>query len=221
MSVAAKTAVFVGAEAGSLTPRMARAELASTGYLSQRSADSLLRDAIGCFVNESPALRKGSDAVEKENYQLALVPFPNLAQQSGTDGPVLAKMNSVFVLPLTWKDLVARLRAEGGRSKSNQPNDVVVFGAIWVKFSSMEVRRAGKPVTITPLEFKLLRYFIFNPATVISRIELLNEVWGFENYPCTRTVDTHVWRLRQKLESDPVRPAHFLTVRAMGYKFLP
>lgn len=219
--MAAKTAVFVGAEAGSLTPRMARVELASTGYLSQRSADSLLRDAIGYFVDESPALRKGSDAVEKQNYQLALVPLPNLAKQTGTDGPVLAKMNSVFVLPLTWKDLVARLRAEGGRSKSNQPNDVVVFGAIWVKFSSMEVRRAGKPVTITPLEFKLLRYFIFNPATVISRIELLNEVWGFENYPCTRTVDTHVWRLRQKLESDPVRPAHFLTVRAMGYKFLP
>jgi DNA-binding response OmpR family regulator len=85
----------------------------------------------------------------------------------------------------------------------------------------MEVRRAGKPLVLTALEFKLLRYLLLNPERVISRDELLNEVWGFDNYPCTRTVDTHMWRLRQKLESDPANPDHFHTVHAMGYKFLP
>jgi DNA-binding response OmpR family regulator len=130
-------------------------------------------------------------------------------------------MNSVVVLPLTWKDLVTRLRAEVGRSKSNQTNDVVGFGAICVKFSSMEVRRSGKPVPVTHLEFKLLRHFMLNPAKVISRDELLNEVWGLDNYPCTRTVDTCVFKLRQKLEADPARPVHFHTVYAVGYKFMP
>jgi DNA-binding response OmpR family regulator len=62
---------------------------------------------------------------------------------------------------------------------------------------------------------------ILNPERVISRDELLNEVWGFDNYPCTRTVDTHMWRLRRKLELDPANPMHFHTVRAIGYKFLP
>lgn len=76
-------------------------------------------------------------------------------------------------------------------------------------------------MTFRRREFKLLQYFISNPAKVISRDELLNEVWGLDNYPCTRTVDSHVWRLRQKLEPDPARPIHFHTVHAVGYKFLP
>jgi DNA-binding response OmpR family regulator len=56
---------------------------------------------------------------------------------------------------------------------------------------------------------------------VISRDELLDKVWGYENYPCTRTVDNHILRLRQKLESDPSHPSHFLTVHGLGYKFVP
>jgi DNA-binding response OmpR family regulator len=60
-----------------------------------------------------------------------------------------------------------------------------------------------------------------NPERVISRDELLNEVWGYQNYPCTRTVDNHILRLRQKLESDRSRPSHLFTVHGMGYKFVP
>jgi len=59
-----------------------------------------------------------------------------------------------------------------------------------------------------------------NAGRVISRDELLNEVWGYENYPCTRTVDNHILRLRQKLERDPSRPVHFRTVHGAGYKFM-
>jgi hypothetical protein len=62
---------------------------------------------------------------------------------------------------------------------------------------------------------------VSNPKRVISRDELLNEVWGYENYPCTRTVDNHVLKLRQKLELDPAEPVHFRTVHRMGYKFVP
>jgi DNA-binding response OmpR family regulator len=99
--------------------------------------------------------------------------------------------------------------------------NVVVFGDVIVSFSALEVLRKGQPVVLTALEFKTLKYFIQNARRAISRDELLNEVWGYENYPCTRTVDNHILKLRQKLERDPSRPVHFRTVHGAGYKFLP
>ena len=66
-----------------------------------------------------------------------------------------------------------------------------------------------------------MKYFANFPSRVISREELLNQVWGYENYPSTRTVDNHVLRLRQKLESDPASPRYFLTMHGSGYKFMP
>ena len=77
------------------------------------------------------------------------------------------------------------------------------------------------PLFLTCKEFKTLENFIKNPRRVISRDELLNEVWGYENYPCTRTIDNHILRLRQKLETEPAHPKHLRTVRSAGYKFLP
>jgi DNA-binding response OmpR family regulator len=96
-----------------------------------------------------------------------------------------------------------------------------VFGDVTVSFSAMEALRNGESVVLTTMEFKTLQYLIQNAHRVISRDELLNEVWGYENYPNTRTVDNHIMRLRQKLERDPSRPAHFRTVHGAGYKFLP
>jgi len=66
-----------------------------------------------------------------------------------------------------------------------------------------------------------LRFFAQSPERVISREELLNEVWGYQNYPSTRTVDNHILRLRQKLELDPSNPRFFLTIHGAGYKFVP
>ena len=99
--------------------------------------------------------------------------------------------------------------------------DTFEFGGITGCFSTMEVHRNGRPVNLTCKEFKTLEYFIKNSRRVISRDELLNEVWGYENYPCTRTVDNHILRLRQKLETEPAHPKHFHTVHSAGYKFLP
>ena len=95
-----------------------------------------------------------------------------------------------------------------------------VFGDVAVSFPSMEASRKGEPVMLTAMEFKILKYLVQNARRVIPRDELLNKVWGYENYPCTRTVDNHMLRLRQKLERDPSRPVHFLTVHGAGYKFL-
>jgi len=107
------------------------------------------------------------------------------------------------------------------RVKTSDADSMAVFGDVIVSFSALEVCRKGQPVVLTALEFKTLKYFIQNARRAISRDELLNEVWGYQNYPCTRTVDNHILKLRQKLEQDPSRPVHFRTVHGAGYKFLP
>jgi DNA-binding response OmpR family regulator len=99
--------------------------------------------------------------------------------------------------------------------------DTFEFGGVKGCFSTMEIHRNGRLVILTCKEFKMLAYLIKNPRRVISRDELLNEVWGYENYPCTRTVDNHILRLRKKLETEPAHPKHFHTVHSSGYKFLP
>jgi len=102
-----------------------------------------------------------------------------------------------------------------------EENEIVRFGRVSMDFLSMEVRRADCPVSLTAMEFKVLKFFVSNPNRVISRDQLLNEVWGYDNYPCTRTVDNHILKLRQKLEPDPAEPVHFRTVHGIGYKFIP
>jgi DNA-binding response OmpR family regulator len=105
--------------------------------------------------------------------------------------------------------------------KSTDAESMFAFGDVTVDFSAMEALRKGEPVVLTTKEFKTLKYLAQNARRVISREELLNEVWGYKNYPSTRTVDNHILKLRQKLERDPSRPAHFRTVHGAGYKFLP
>jgi DNA-binding response OmpR family regulator len=117
--------------------------------------------------------------------------------------------------------LLALLARAVDHFKSADSDSVVVFGDVVVDLSSHEVRHRGQPVLLTALEFKTLKYFMQNARRAISRDELLNEVWGYENYPCTRTVDNHILKLRQKLERDPSNPVHFRTLHGAGYKFLP
>ena len=100
-------------------------------------------------------------------------------------------------------------------------SDTFEFGGVTGCFSRFEIHRNGRLVILTHKEFKTLEYLIRNVGRVISRDELLNKVWGYENYPCTRTVDNHILRLRRKLENNPAEPRHFLTIHGVGYKFEP
>jgi DNA-binding response OmpR family regulator len=124
--------------------------------------------------------------------------------------------------PFSPRELVARVRAVSRRSAPPAANaDRYSFGEVSVDFERMQITRAGQPVTLTAQEFKVLKFFLQNPERVLARAELLNEVWGYHSYPTTRTVDNHLWKLRQKLEPDPENPVHFLTVHAAGYRFVP
>ncbi len=126
-----------------------------------------------------------------------------------------------ITVPFSPRELVARLRALIRRASRVSPEGVYVFADVMVDFSRIEITRGGEKITVTPKEFKTLQFLTRNAQRVISRDEFLDKVWGYENYPCTRTVDNHMLRLRQKLEIDPSNPLHFLTVHGIGYKFVP
>ena len=116
---------------------------------------------------------------------------------------------------------MARVRATFRRlNQTSVKAEIFSFDDVQVNFSTMELHREGQLVPFTPQELKMLRFFLNNQERVVSRTELLNEVWGYNNYPTTRTVDTHMLRLRQKLERDPGEPVHFRTVYGTGYKFV-
>lgn len=123
--------------------------------------------------------------------------------------------------PFEVLELLARIEAllrRAPASSSSSP-DTYQFGPVHVDFRRVEVDREGKPVELSSLEFKLLHYLIDHRGAVISRDQLLDEVWGYDAMPSTRTVDVHVAWLRQKIEINPRRPQFILTVHGLGYKF--
>jgi DNA-binding response OmpR family regulator len=124
-------------------------------------------------------------------------------------------------IPFSPRELVARLRALIRRTSRVGPENLYLFEDVAVDFYKMEITRGAERVPMTSKEFKMLEFLTKNAERVVSRDELLDKVWGYQAYPCTRTVDTHMLRLRQKLESDPSRPSHFLTVHGQEYKFVP
>ncbi|MBO0723864.1 MAG: response regulator transcription factor [Blastocatellia bacterium] len=124
--------------------------------------------------------------------------------------------------PFDMGELLARIEAILRRASSMNTNgaDIYVFGSVRVDFRRAEVTRAEQPVELAAREYHLLRYFIEHREATLSRDELLNEVWGYDAMPVTRTVDVHVGLLRQKLEPNPRHPQYFLTVHGLGYKFV-
>jgi DNA-binding response OmpR family regulator len=123
--------------------------------------------------------------------------------------------------PFSVAELMARIRALLRRTTSAAAHpDTLKFGQIEVDFKSYSARRQGKPVEMTRKEFDILRFLVSREGSVVSREELLNEVWGMESYPVTRTVDNHIAGLRAKLEADQARPLYIQTVHGVGYKFV-
>ena len=123
--------------------------------------------------------------------------------------------------PFSIRELLARVRAILRRTAAVPKNlNQHSFGDVEVDLHRRRVLRSGKLLDISSKEFELLKYFICHSGETLSRDRLLEDVWGYDNYPSTRTVDTHLVRLRQKLEPDPEQPQYFLTVHGTGYQFV-
>jgi two-component system, OmpR family, alkaline phosphatase synthesis response regulator PhoP len=193
--------------------------VAGLEMLRRRSPSAMIVDLQDAEPSECNLCRKIADLVPG-------LPLVILSASSKiADKVLLLEMGAddYVTIPFSPRELVARLRALIRRASRSGPEDanVYVFADVTVDFYKTEITRAGEKIAVTPKEFKTLEFLAKNAQRVISREELLNEVWGYQHYPCTRTVDNHMLRLRQKLESDPSHPLHFLTVHGQGYKFLP
>src|SRR5215475_9152841 len=129
-----------------------------------------------------------------------------------------------LVKPFEQIELVARMEALLRRVPSTATAvlspDIYRFGPFLIDFRSGEIERNGSPIFLTALEFKLLRYFIEHRAVILSRNQLLDEVWGYDAMTSTRTVDMSISGLRQKIEMNPKFPEYLLTVHGFGYKFV-
>jgi len=124
--------------------------------------------------------------------------------------------------PFEMMELLARVEALLRRlpHTPGPPMEAYQFGPVRVDFRRAEIEREGQKIELSAKEFQLLRYFIEHRGATLSRDELLNEVWGYDAMPATRTVDVHVAWLRQKLEPNTRHPQYILTVHGMGYKFI-
>ena len=157
-------------------------------------------------------------------------------RQSGVTTPIIAlsavdeELDKVLLLeigaddyvvkPFGARELLARIRAILRRSGSGTGR-VIQFDSVTVDLERRVVTRQEQPVKMTRAEFNLLAFFVQNPDQPLTRDMILNSVWGYECFPNTRTVDAHVVKLRQKLETDPAAPKHFVTLHGVGYRFLP
>jgi len=125
--------------------------------------------------------------------------------------------------PFEMIELLARIEALLRRAPAQQANgsslDSFKFGEVSVDFRRAEVIKSSEPVELSAMEFKLLQFLIENRGHVHSRDHLLDEVWGYDAMPSTRTVDVHIAWLRQKLEENPKHPHFIQTVHGLGYKF--
>jgi two-component system alkaline phosphatase synthesis response regulator PhoP len=123
--------------------------------------------------------------------------------------------------PFSIKELLARIRAHLRRA-TKQVVDIesFSFGDVELNFKKYAARKGGQALDLSAREFEILRYLIRHRGEIVTRDQLLDEVWGYRSTPVTRTVDNHIARLRQKIEQDPSEPQHIITVHRLGYRFI-
>jgi DNA-binding response OmpR family regulator len=165
----------------------------------------------------------GRDVCREVKQQIPSLPIIILSATADvTDKVLLLELGAddYVTKPFSPRELLARVRAAIRRTTRSEIGEMYAFDGISVNFAKMEVVREGQIIEMTAREFNALKFLVQNAERVISRDELLSEVWGYQNYPSTRTVDNHILKIRQKLERDPANPVHFRTVHGVGYKFI-
>lgn len=123
--------------------------------------------------------------------------------------------------PFSFMELLARVEAVMRRVQRTSAGDEVEFGEVRLDFRTYQATKKKEPLDLTPREFRILRYFLDHSGEIVTRDALLNHVWGYDSSAFTRTVDTHMARLRQKIEQVPGDPRHLITIHRVGYKFVP
>ena len=123
--------------------------------------------------------------------------------------------------PFSMRNVIAHVKAILRRPKEVKSDiDEYSFADVYLNFKGQEAKKNNNEIELSAMEFKVMKYFVQREGEVIERNKLLDEVWGYENYPSTRTVDNFILNLRKKIEDDHHNPKHLLTVHRAGYKFV-
>jgi DNA-binding response OmpR family regulator len=123
--------------------------------------------------------------------------------------------------PFSLKELLARIKALLRRAQPAESGvEKYSFGNVTMNFKKMEIEKNGNPVKLSATEYKILKYFVEHEGEVITRDKFLDDVWGYDAFPTTRTVDNYILSIRKKIEDDPASPEHIVTVHTAGYKFI-
>ncbi|MBX2990128.1 MAG: response regulator transcription factor [Bacteroidetes bacterium] len=123
--------------------------------------------------------------------------------------------------PFSIRELIARIHALLRRKwELKKDIDEYAFGSVEIDFKKQEATKNSKSIKFSAREFEILKYFIQHEGEVVTREMLLNDVWGYENYPTTRTIDNFILSLRKKIEDNHSKPRHLLTIHTSGYKFV-
>ena len=190
------------------------------------------RDGLSLALREAPDLvvldvamphLSGWDVCRELRRKGIDVPVIMLTARGGEADRVLGLelgADDYVTKPFSLRELLARVRAVLRRPGPRQKFAEFAFGDVRVRSRSRQVFKAGREVRLTRKEFDLLVYLIAHRGETVTRERLLDEVWGYERFPTTRTVDTHILRLRRKFEADPDRPVVILTVHGQGYRFV-
>jgi two-component system alkaline phosphatase synthesis response regulator PhoP len=169
--------------------------------------------------------KNGLDVCRDLRQQKITTPILMLTARGETIDKVLGLKlgaDDYLTKPFEVLELLARIEALLRRAPAVTQNSAETyrFGTVDIDFRRAEVRKEGEQVELSALEFKLLQYLIEHHGAALTRDELLDEVWGYDSTPTTRTVDVHIAWLRQKLEPNPRHPQFILTVHGFGYKFV-
>ena len=203
--------------------------------------------AEGYSVSEADTGNSGFDAAIKNNFDLSVLDLIlpgkdgiEICKDLRSDGvktPIIMvtsrkeEIDKILGLeigaddyvtkPFSLRELLARIKALIRRS-TYEPGDIeeVAFANLKINFKKQEMLKGTDSVKLSATEYRILHYFIDHESEVISRDKFLDEVWGYDSYPTTRTVDNYILSLRKKIEDDPANPKHLLTIHKVGYKFV-
>ena len=184
----------------------------------EKHVDLLLLDIMLPGMNGYEICRR----LKKEKPELPIIMITARGSEMDKVGGLDMGADDYLTKPFSIPELLARIRAVLRRSIADQ-NDIekYSFAEITLDFVKFQAFVKDEEIKLTSREFALMKYFIQHEGEVIHRHDLLDKVWGYDVTPTTRTVDNYILDLRKKLEEDPAKPKHILSVRGVGYKFVP
>ena len=184
----------------------------------EKSPDLLLLDLMLPGLNGYDICRK----VKQQKPEIPIIMLTARGQEVDKIVGLDLGADDYVTKPFSVPELMARIRAVLRRyQKEGKEIDDYSFGDVTLDFKKYEATVAGKKVKLTAREFEIMKYFINQSNEVVHRHDLLDEIWGYETFPTTRTIDNYILNLRKKFEKDPTNPRYILSVHGVGYKFSP